>query len=59
MSDERIKSTSTDISFCSSDCINTTCDRCKEGKLYKRVKYPYSVADFSRICDYYMRKTQE
>ena len=56
MSDERIKSTSTDISFRLSDCINTTCDRCKEGKLYKCVKYPYSIADFSRICDYYKRK---
>ena len=59
MSDERIKSISTDISFCLSDCINTTCDRCKEGKLYKRVKSLYSVADFSRICDYYIGKPRE
>ena len=55
------KSASTDISFCSSDCQNTECDRCTQSKLFEMASdyNYYSCCDFSNDCKSYIAPKEE
>lgn len=62
MNDYNIKSCSSDICFCYSDCNNTDCDRNMGGWLFNAAKerqgdsFYYSASDFSTVCTSYKEK---
>lgn len=62
MDDWKIKSWSSDICFCNSDCTNTGCDRNMDGWLFNEAKkrqgdlFYYSTSDFGDICSSYKEK---
>lgn len=60
MQDYLIKSASSDISFCDSDCQNRACDRNKRSQLYKRCMREFMwMSDFSKVCTSYRTPMQE
>lgn len=59
MNDYKIKSCSSDICFCYSDCKNKNCDRNMNGWLFNAVKERqdyHSASDFSAVCTSYKEK---
>ena len=62
MDDYKIKSYSSDICFCYSDCNNTDCDRNMDGWLFNAAKkrqgdlFYYSTCNFGDKCSSYKGK---